>query len=127
MIAKCACCEETVPQSEIRCLSCMDKKPSMLQKAMGISEYLIAFHTGKENAIPSCELESVFSIGGRSLRRIINFLRQEGVPICSDATGYYYADSRHEINQTVKRLGGLIDNISVAREGLTMSDVDMKV
>ena len=72
-----------------------------LDKKAAICAYLKNSHTGKSRAIHSRDLQRLFSIDGRTLRRKISALRQEGYPICSDETGYYYADNQMEINNTV--------------------------
>lgn len=64
-----------------------------MDKKKAICEYLRKNHIGKENAIHSKELEKLFLLDGRNIRRKISALRQDGFPICSDETGYYYADN----------------------------------
>lgn len=90
----------------------------VMDKKTAICEFLKDFHTGKEKAICSKEMQRIFSLDGRNIRRKISKLRQEGYPICSDETGYYYADSQAEINATVGRLNGLVTSVSNARTGL---------
>lgn len=89
-----------------------------MDKKTAIFEFLKDFHRGREKAICSKELQRIFSLDGRNIRRKISKLRQEGYPICSDETGYYYADSQAEINATVGRLNGLVASVSNARTGL---------
>ncbi len=89
-----------------------------MDKKNAICEYLKKNHTGKDKAVFSAELERLFSVDGRTLRRKISSLRQDGYPICSDETGYYYADNQKEINDTVCRLNELVTKISNARTGL---------
>ncbi len=96
---------------------------SKLDKKSAICRYLYKYHRGKSKAIYSKEIESIFCIGGRSLRRIISLLRQDGYPICSDETGYYYAKTQKEINETVGRLSGLSHKISVARNGMLSAKI----
>ena len=48
-----------------------------------ILDYLKDHHRGTENAVFSKELERLFSMNGRTIRRIISHLRQTGNPICS--------------------------------------------
>ena len=60
-----------------------------------IYSFLKKHHTGKENSIHSKELEERYDISGRSLRRVIGSLRRDGVAICSDENGYYYAEYGH--------------------------------
>ena len=88
-----------------------------------ICDYLQKNHMGKEKAVHSEELERLFHIDGRNLRRKISGLRQDGHPICSDETGYYYAEKQSEINATVTRLNELVMKISNARTGLMYSSV----
>lgn len=59
-----------------------------MDKKKAICEYLRKNHIGKENAIHSKELEKLFLLDGRNIRRKISALRQDGFPICSDETGY---------------------------------------
>lgn len=75
-----------------------------MDKKKAICEYLRKNHIGKENAIHSKELEKLFLLDGRNIRRKISALRQDGFPICSDETGYYYADNQKEINNG-RRIG----------------------
>jgi hypothetical protein len=89
-----------------------------LDKKTAICRYLYRHHRGKRNAVYSRELERLFSIDGRNLRRKISALRQDGYPICSDESGYYYADNQKEINNTVARLNGLVTMVSNARNGM---------
>ena len=88
---------------------------------MDLLEYLEKNHKGKGKAVHSYTLERLFQIDGRTLRRRISKLRQAGHPICSDASGYYYADNQNEINRTVSRLNTLVMRISNARTGLMYS------
>ena len=51
--------------------------------------YLEIFHAGEQYAATSRELESAFDVKGAALRKQINVLRREGVPIASGDNGYY--------------------------------------
>ena len=75
-----------------------------MDKQTALCHYLRQYHTGMGKAVYGRELERLFSIDGRNLRRKISALRMEGFPICSGDTGYYFADSQEEINATVSRL-----------------------
>ncbi len=94
-----------------------------MDKQTAICEYLKKYHTGKSKAVYSRELQRLFCIDGRNLRRKISSLRREGVPICSDETGYYYADNQKEINATVCRMNELVTTVSNARTGLLFASV----
>ena len=89
-----------------------------MDKKKAICEYLRKHHIGRENAIHSKELEKLFLLDGRNIRRKISALRQDGFPICSDEMGYYYADNQKEINTTVCRL-----KVSNARTGLLFASI----
>ena len=77
--------------------------------------YLRDRHTGAENLISGAKLEYIFGITGWALRQIINKLRCNGQPVCSNVNGYFYAKNKHEINDTVTRLTGR------EAQGLTLS------
>lgn len=94
-----------------------------MDKKSAICMYLKNNHTGKSRAIHSRDLQRLFSIDGRTLRRKVSALRQDGYPICSDETGYYYADNQKEINDTVYRLNGLVTKVSNARTGLLFASI----
>jgi hypothetical protein len=94
-----------------------------MDKKAAICEYLRENHVGKGNAIHSKELEALFVLNGRNIRRKVSSLRQDGFPICSDESGYYYADSQKEINNTVSRLNELVTKVSNARTGLLFASV----
>lgn len=97
---------------------CPDSCGPCNEKIEAIHYYLKHYHRGKDAAVHSSELERLFSISGRGLRRMVSKLRQEGCPICSDETGYYYAENQHEINRTVGWLNDLVTGVSNARTGL---------
>ena len=94
-------------------------------KGVSIDEALCAYpkkyHKGQENAASSKELEAAFHVGGTELRRAVNRLRCDGHPICSDATGYFYAARQSEIQATVAQLTGRISKIAAATKGLLKS------
>ena len=46
-----------------------------------IAEYLKTYHKGAQSVISSRELEAAFHIRGPDLRRLINSLRGDGIPI----------------------------------------------
>ena len=64
-----------------------------------IAEYLKTYHKGAQSVISSRELEAAFHIRGPDLRRLINSLRGDGIPICSSDSGYYYAGTEEELQR----------------------------
>lgn len=66
--------------------------------------YLELYHKGEANAVTSRELECAFRMRGSELRREINALRGDGIPICSFDGGYYYAATEEELRRTIRQL-----------------------
>ena len=97
------CCGRYTSEKEKSYLECEVRPIYGADKKSAICIYLRNHHKGKANAIHSQDLQRLFSIDGRNLRRKISSLRQDGIPICSDEDGYYYADNQQEINKTVRR------------------------
>ena len=94
-------------------------KGAPIDKAL--CEYLKRYRRGQESAASSKELEAPFHVKGTELRRAVNRLRCDGYPICSDATGYFYAARQSEIRATVAQLTGRISKIAAATKGLLKS------
>ena len=75
-------------------------------------------HKGIRKAITSKEIENDFQCKGTEVRKIVNELRSNGVPICSAPTGYYYAENKSEIKDTLAHLESRIKKIEKAKEGM---------
>ena len=84
-----------------------------------LAEYLHRYHTGEANAVTSRELELAFQMRGSELRREINALRGDGIPICSFENGYYYAATAEELQRTIRQLRSRIAKIAFAERGLS--------
>lgn len=67
-----------------------------MNKSYEIMCYLRDHHKGEDKAILSRNLERLFDLDGRSLRRKISELRDNGYRICSGPKGYYFAASEEE-------------------------------
>lgn len=80
--------------------------------------YLKTYHLGAECAITSKILELLFDMKGKELRNLVNVLRLDGVPICSDGNGYFYAKDEQEIRTTIKHMRNRIAGITAAINGL---------
>lgn len=83
-----------------------------------LCEYLERYHLGEMEPASSKKLEAIFHVKGSELRRIINNLRSQSQPICSNATGYFYASKQEELNATIAQLTSRIRHIARASEGL---------
>lgn len=83
--------------------------------------YMKNEHEGRENAIKSKALESIFSCKGKEIRHMVNELRCLGVPICSCNQGYFYSTVASDIRETINHLAGRADKIKAAHDGLGKS------
>ena len=66
-------------------------------------KYMKNEHAGRENAIKSKALESIFRCKGKEIRHMVNELRCLGVPICSCNEGYFYSTNASDIRDTKLR------------------------
>ena len=83
--------------------------------------YMKDEHMGKENAIKSKTLESLFRCKGKEIRHMVNELRCLGVPICSCSQGYFYSTCPSDIRETINHLAGRANKIKAAHDGLGKS------
>ena len=80
--------------------------------------YIKKHHRGKEKAVSSAYLQSRFLISSRTVRKIVNQLRNDGNPICSDEDGYYYAANEGELLNSIYQMTSRIKEIAKAKNGL---------
>lgn len=80
-----------------------------------VALYLENGFKGRRNVISSRELERVLGISGNELRRRVNRLRQDTVPIAADQRGYYFAETAAEVygHEDVRRDGMGETNITI--------------
>lgn len=83
--------------------------------------YIKKYHQGREKAVSSAYLQKKFSISSRTVRKIVNQLRNDGNPICSDENGYYYAIDKDEVLNSVYQMNSRIKEIAKAKNGLVKS------
>lgn len=83
-----------------------------------IVRYLEIGCKGRANVISSRELERALSISGNELRRRINRLRRDTVPIAADQRGYYYAETAAEVYDTIRSLQKMRGGLDAAIAGL---------
>ena len=81
-------------------------------------EHLNKYHVGKANAITSRDLQGVLQCGGVEIREMVNALRCEGKPICSDKSGYYIAKNRDELTITINHLRSRCHSMLLAIRGM---------
>ncbi|HOG67869.1 MAG TPA: hypothetical protein PK366_00695 [Fibrobacteraceae bacterium] len=86
-----------------------------------ILNHLKKHHMGAHRAVQSAPLEMFFDISGRKIRDIVNALRCEGHPICSDENGYYYGETALEVMRSINQLKSRTKKINEAQTGLVRS------
>lgn len=91
----------------------MNKPPGNIKSIL--CDYLEQSHKGEGAAISSKELERILHVKGTVIRKLVNILRSESKPICSNAMGYFYAANQQE---TIAQLSSRILMITRARDGL---------
>ena len=90
----------------------------MSEKKQELLELLKIINKGKSNSITSHELCDYLEVKSNDVRIMVNTLRREGHPICSDSTGYYYAGNKKEIEATINQLQSRVKGINDAIKGL---------
>lgn len=80
--------------------------------------YLKGACPGRKYRLSGAELERALGLSGTDLRRLINRLRQKGVPIASDRKGYFYAVTAGEVYTTIRLLRKMAAGIEKAIAGL---------
>ena len=80
--------------------------------------YLKGACPGRRYRVGGAELERVLHISGTDLRKLVNKLRRQGVPIASDRQGYFYAVTAGEIYATIHQLNQMKQGLDAAIGGL---------
>lgn len=83
-----------------------------------LKNHLKTYCTGRRNATKSADLESRLHMSGNDLRKLVNRLRQKGVPIASGREGYYYAATAGEVYTTIRQLREMERGLHAAIQGL---------
>lgn len=83
-----------------------------------LADFLETFCKGRKNRISSAELQRTIGIRSTQLRKLVNRLRCDGVPIASDRHGYYFAETAGEIYATIRLLRSMIRGLEAAIQGL---------
>lgn len=83
-----------------------------------VCAYLDANCAGKKKVIPSQRLEQELNMSGNEIRKQINALRREAVPIASNGGGYFYAENAAEVYATIRSLQKMRRGLDAAIAGL---------
>ena len=83
-----------------------------------IRSHLRTHCLGRKRAASSLSLETTLEISGNKLRKQVNALRREGVPIASSGEGYFYAETAAEVYGTIRSLQKMRRGLDAAIAGL---------
>lgn len=83
--------------------------------------FLQIFCVGREGRISSAELERTIGISATELRKQVNRLRRDGIPVASDRQGYFYAETAGEVYTTIRQLRTMARGLEAAIQGLERS------
>lgn len=86
-----------------------------------IARYLEEGYKGRKNAISSCALEKALGLSGNELRKKINRLRCDSIPISACRGGYFYAETAAEVYDTIRSLEKMRDGLNATIAGLVRS------
>ena len=90
----------------------------MNAKENQLLEYLQRRCLGRENAISGKRLRKMLRVRDVGLRNMVHNLRVDGVPICSDRTGYFYPANAWEVIATIGHLRRMRDGVEESIRGL---------
>lgn len=83
-----------------------------------VSAYLEGNCRGRRRAVSSSRLEQKLNLSGNEIRKQVNALRREGVPIASSGEGYYCAENAGEVYATIRSLQKMRRGLDAAIAGL---------
>ncbi len=83
-----------------------------------LREHLSRNCLGRGQATGGKQLRRTLHTSENELRRAVNRLRREGVPIASDQTGYFYAETAGEVYATIRGLKKMRAGLDAAITGL---------
>lgn len=64
------------------------------------------------------QIWNMLGVAPANVRHIVNELRSEGIPVCSDKKGYFISDTPKCIRATVNHLKHRVKKIQAALDGL---------
>jgi len=91
-----------------------------------LSAVLKKYHTGMDQSITGKELEQKLGIRKNTVQKLVRQLREDGVPICSSGSGYFYAETRQELTETAARFNQHITTMMRTQSRLLGTTPDEK-
>ncbi len=89
-----------------------------------LHSYLQHSYHGKANAVSGVNLAKIMGVSGNELRRLVNRLRREGIPVASSSSGYFYAANAGEVYSTIRSLRKMESGLKAAIAGLECAMTD---
>ena len=83
-----------------------------------LRDYLHGQCQGRDHAVSGRQLERTLRTSENELRKQVNRLRREGVPIASHRSGYFYAVTAGEVYATIQSLKKMRSGLDGAIAGL---------
>lgn len=83
--------------------------------------YLYENCRGKRKCVSSKKLQTELHMGENEIRKYVNRLRRECIPIGSNTNGYYFAATAAEVYDTIKNLRRMREGLDAAITGLECS------
>lgn len=78
-------------------------------RVLAFGEWLRENHIGRKRAVSARDLRAWGSV--RRVRKMVRQLREKGWPICSCHDGYYVAESKQDLIDTVRMLQRMADGV----------------
>ena len=88
--------------------------------------YLYKNCRGKKKCASAKAFRSDLHMSENELRKHVNRLRRECIPIGSSSNGYYFAETAAEVYDTIKNLRRIRDGIDAAITGLECSMISFR-
>ena len=90
------------------------------------TDIIVLIPMGESKRITSAEISRLTNIADSTIRHIINESRANFIPIASDKSGYFMAETPEELNHTIAQINSRIHKMIQAREGLKKAQRLMK-
>ena len=75
-------------------------------------------HGSAQEPVPNREIASQLHMHEQEIRKKINKARQEGIPICACAKGYFYSEEKDDVLNTIQSLMHRTISVEKAVNGL---------
>lgn len=89
-----------------------------------LHSYLRHSCRGRSGTVSGAALAKAMGISGNEMRRLVNLLRRESVPIASSSSGYFYAVNAGEVYDTIRGLKKMENGLRAAIAGLERAMTD---